>query len=42
LAGVGYEYGCGDLLFTYRHMSYDQGSDRLLNDFSFSGLAIGA
>ena len=42
LAGIGYEYGWGDLLFTYRHLSYDQGSDRLLNDFNFSGLAIGA
>lgn len=36
------EFGWGELLFAYRHLEYDQGDDALIQDFSFSGPAIGA
>ena len=41
IGGVAREFGWGDLIIAYRHLSYDQGSDSLINDFSFSGLAVG-
>jgi len=41
-AGLAREYGWGDLLIAYRHLEYDQGSDSLMQDFSFSGPLIGA
>ncbi len=40
--GLSREFGWGDLLFAYRHLEYDQGDDRLIQDFSFSGPAFGA
>jgi hypothetical protein len=40
--GLTYRYGWGDLLMAYRHLEYDQASNKLLQDFSFSGPGIGA
>jgi hypothetical protein len=42
MAGLSYGYDWGKLMLLYRHLQYDQGSDGLLEDFSFSGPAIGA
>ena len=42
VAGLGYEMGWGDVQLTYRHLYYDQSSDKLLQDFSFSGPALSA
>ena len=41
MAGAAREFRWGDLLIMYRHLEYDQDSDSLLQDFSFSGPAIG-
>ena len=41
-AGLAREFGWGDLLIAYRHLEYDQDADSLLQDFSFSGPAVGA
>jgi hypothetical protein len=42
MAGLSYTYGWGDLVLAYRHLDYDQASDKLLQDFSFSGPGFGA
>ena len=42
VAGLTYTYKWGELLLAYRHLEYDQPSDKLLQDFSFSGPGIGA
>lgn len=42
VAGLTYAYGWGELLLAYRHLEYDQPSDKLLQDFSFSGPGLGA
>ncbi len=42
MAGLSRTYGWGDLMFVYRHLEYDEGSDGLLQGFSFSGPAFGA
>ena len=42
VAGLSYAYGWGELLLAYRHLAYDQPSDKLLQDFSFSGPGLGA
>ncbi|RZV34454.1 MAG: hypothetical protein EX272_12700 [Chromatiales bacterium] len=42
MAGLTYSYGWGDMVFAYRHLAYDQASDSLLQDFSFSGPGFGA
>ncbi|HNW77656.1 MAG TPA: hypothetical protein PKH28_01965 [Candidatus Competibacteraceae bacterium] len=41
LAGVGYRWDWGDLILAYRYLSYDMGSDKLLQDTDFSGPALG-
>ena len=41
-AGLAREFSWGDLLIAYRHLEYDQKDDSLLQDFSFSGPAVGA
>ena len=41
LAGVGYEAGWGDVILVYRHLEWDTGSSGLLEDFNFSGPALG-
>ena len=40
MAGIGYSYGWGDVLLTYRHLSYDEGTDGLVQDLELSGPAI--
>ena len=40
MAGIGYEAGWGDTMLVYRHLAWDEGSDRLLQDLSFSGPAL--
>ena len=40
--GLTYGFEWGDLLFAYRHLEYDEGSSGLLQNFSFTGPAIGA
>jgi hypothetical protein len=42
MAGIGHGFKWGDVLFTYRHLSYEQESDEHLQDLSFSGPALGA
>ena len=41
MGGVGYGFNWGDLTLTYRHLSYDQGSDNLVQNLSFSGPELG-
>lgn len=40
LAGVGYRYGWGDILLAYRYLSYDEGTDGLVQDLELSGPAL--
>ena len=42
MAGIGYTFGWGDLLLAWRHLAYDEGDDKLLQNFRFSGPALGA
>lgn len=42
MVGIAYGFGWGDLVLVYRHLSYDEGDDKLLQDFRFSGPALGA
>ena len=42
MAGFSRSFGWGDLILVYRHLQYDQGKGELLQDFSFSGPALGA
>lgn len=42
MLGLTYAFGWGELMMLYRHLEYDQSSGGLLQDFSFSGPAIGA
>ena len=40
-AGVGYGFDWGDVTLSYRHLSFDQKSGKLIDDLSFSGPALG-
>lgn len=40
--GLAYDFSWGTLSLIYRHIAYDQSSDKLLQDMEFSGPAIGA
>lgn len=42
LVGVTYAFGWGDAVLAYRTLSYDQSDDKLLQNFRFSGPALGA
>jgi hypothetical protein len=42
ILGVGRAFEWGDVVFAYRTLSYDQGSDKLLQDYRFSGPTLGA
>jgi hypothetical protein len=42
LAGIAYSFSWGELTLAYRHLFYDQGEDKLMQDFEFSGPALGA
>ena len=41
-AGIGYAFKWGELLLDYRYLSYSQGGNKLIDDLSFGGLALGA
>jgi hypothetical protein len=41
MTGIGYSFRWGDALLAYRHLFYDQKGDKLLQDISFSGPALG-
>jgi hypothetical protein len=41
LVGIGYSFKCVDVLLTYRYLYYDQNDDKLLQNFSLSGPALG-
>ena len=41
-AGVGYTYKWGDVRLVYRHLSYEQSGNKLVQDLSFSGPTLGA
>lgn len=42
LAGIAYRFSWGEVTLAYRHLYYDQDADKLLQDFEFSGPALGA
>jgi hypothetical protein len=42
LAGIGYSFGWGDVILTYRYLAYDMKDEKLLQNTSFGGLALGA
>jgi hypothetical protein len=41
-AGIGTTFGWGDVVLDYRYLYYDQSGDKLVQDMSFGGLALGA
>ena len=41
MAGIGYAFKWGEALLNYRHLYYDQGSDKLVQELEFSGPALG-
>jgi hypothetical protein len=42
-AGIGYSFKWGDILFDYRYLYYSQsGQDKLIDNISFGGFALGA
>ena len=41
-AGIGYAFGWGDLILSYRYLYYDQGDDKFIQKMEFGGFAIGA
>ena len=41
IAGVGYSYHWGDIVLAYRYLSYEQGGNKLLEDFNVGGFALG-
>jgi hypothetical protein len=40
-AGIGYRFGWGNIRVGYRHLSYDQDDDKLLQDLDLSGPVLG-
>jgi hypothetical protein len=42
MTGLAYTYGWGDVLLAYRHLSYDQKNDQLIQNLSCSGPMFGA
>jgi hypothetical protein len=42
VAGVGYAFRWGDIVFDYRYLYYSQGGDKLIDNVSFGGFALGA
>ena len=42
LLGVAYSFNWGDVSLAYRYLYYEQGSDKLLQNMSFRGPALGA
>jgi opacity protein-like surface antigen len=41
LLGVSYAFSWGEAVLAYRHLAYDQKDEKLLQDFRFSGPALG-
>ena len=41
MAGVGYSYHWGDVVLAYRYLSYEQGGNKLIEDFRLGGFALG-
>ena len=41
MLGIAYSFGWIDVKLVYRHLYFDQGSDELIHDMSFSGPALG-
>jgi hypothetical protein len=41
VVGIAYSYKWGDVGLTYRHLSYDMGGNKLIEDLSLSGPALG-
>jgi hypothetical protein len=41
VVGIGYSFDSVDALLTYRYLAYDQGDNRLFQDFRFAGPALG-
>jgi hypothetical protein len=42
VAGIGYAFKWGDIIFDYRYLYYSQSGDKLIDDISFGGFALGA
>jgi hypothetical protein len=42
LVGVGYRWGWGDIRLDYRYLSYDQSDERLVQELTLDGPALGA
>ena len=42
MTGLTRSFGWGEILFVYRHLEYDEDFDGLMQNFSFSGPALGA
>ena len=41
-AGIGYAFRWGDIVFDYRYLYYSQSGDKLIDNVSFGGFALGA
>lgn len=41
MAGLAYNWSWGDVVLAYRYLSYDEGDDKLLQDVTFGGPALG-
>jgi len=42
MAGVGYAFKWGEVVLDYRYLYYSQDGDRLIDNISFGGFALGA
>lgn len=40
--GIGYRFGWGDIMLGYRHLAFDQGDDKIVQDLEMSGPVMGA
>jgi len=41
-AGIGYAFRWGEIIFDYRYLYYSQSGDKLIDNISFGGFALGA
>jgi opacity protein-like surface antigen len=41
-AGIGYAFKWGDIIFDYRYLYYSESGDKLIDNVSFGGFALGA
>ncbi|HMA88765.1 MAG TPA: hypothetical protein VKP89_08480 [Burkholderiales bacterium] len=41
-AGIGYAYSWGEIILDYRYLYYSQSGDKLIDNMSFGGFALGA